>query len=419
MRELRQKRTAVVAEARALINVCEREKRGMTDAEKAKFENLHDEIERFSRTIDAGQEIREIETELAKPIEKRSGREDFGTARPAKLGAVLGREDRMTDWVRQQAAPREGEADLTLGGLCRAMIAGPANEAERRALSEGTDSAGGYLTPTILAGEVIDRLRARSVVFQAGAQLVPLQSDATTIARIASDPTAAWHAENATETASDPTFDAITFTPRTLMALVRGSRELFEDSPNAKRALEMAFAGAMAVELDRVALLGTGSAPEPRGIFNTSGIASVSMGTNGLALPNYDKVIDLWEALATANAPEPYSLVMHPRTASALAKLKAATTNEPLPVPPLLAPLAKYVSAQIPITQTQGSANNASSIIGGNFGELLVGTRAQLRIEVLRERYADNLQYGFLAYLRADVAVTHAASFGKLIGIIP
>ena len=42
-----------------------------------------------------------------------------------------------------------------------------------------------------------------------------------------------------------------------------------------------------------------------------------------------------------------------------------------------------------------------------------------MRIEVLRERYADNLQYGFLAYLRADVAVTHAASFGKLIGIIP
>jgi hypothetical protein len=40
-----------------------------------------------------------------------------------------------------------------------------------------------------------------------------------------------------------------------------------------------------------------------------------------------------------------------------------------------------------------------------------------LRIEFLRERYADNLQFGFLAYLRADVAVKHAASFCSIVGI--
>jgi HK97 family phage major capsid protein len=424
--ELRQTRQALATEARLMIEKCEQERRAMTANEKIKFDGLINQATELGQTIDRAEEAREVEMELSRPIERQSGRGPLGpsgggTPAAGKLErvAVLGKEARFGDWVQQHQPSAEGSEKLSLGGLMRAMVCGPANDVERRALSEGTDSAGGYMVPNILGAGLIDRLRNRSVCFQAGAQLVPLQSDTTTIASIATDPTASWHTENSTESPSDPTFGAVTFTPRVLMSLVKASRELIEDAPNAKKALETAFAGAMAVELDRVALLGTGTPPEPRGIFNTSGIASVSMGTNGLALSNYDKLIDLWEALATANAPEPYSLVMHPRTAAALAKLKAATTNEPLPVPPLLAPIPKYVTAQIPITQTQGTSNNASSIIGGNFGELLVGVRAQIRIEVLRERYADALQYGFLAYLRADVTVTHNASFGKLIGIIP
>jgi hypothetical protein len=54
-----------------------------------------------------------------------------------------------------------------------------------------------------------------------------------------------------------------------------------EDSVNVSQALDTAFAGALGLEVDRVALLGSGSGSEPRGIFNTSGIGSVSMGTNG------------------------------------------------------------------------------------------------------------------------------------------
>ena len=38
---------------------------------------------------------------------------------------------------------------------------------------------------------------------------------------------------------------------------------------------------------------------------------------------------------------------------------------------------------------------------------------------VLRERYADNYQYGFLVHMRTDVAVEHAESFAQLIGVIP
>jgi HK97 family phage major capsid protein len=42
----------------------------------------------------------------------------------------------------------------------------------------------------------------------------------------------------------------------------------------------------------------------------------------------------------------------------------------------------------------------------------MVGIRTQLNIQFLRERYlADNLQYAFLAYLRADVQLAQPAAF--------
>ena len=42
---------------------------------------------------------------------------------------------------------------------------------------------------------------------------------------------------------------------------------------------------------------------------------------------------------------------------------------------------------------------------------MMIGMRAALRIEFLREKFADNLRTHSWAYLRADVAVKHAASF--------
>ena len=61
----------------------------------------------------------------------------------------------------------------------------------------------------------------------------------------------------------------------------------------------------------------------------------------------------------------------------------------------------------------------ASPIIVGNFAELWIGIRTQLRIQILRETYAANLQVGFMADLRADVQVAHAESFAALVGVIP
>lgn len=305
----------------------------------------------------------------------------------------------------------------SVGDIARAMIFGPKTDAERRALSEGTDSAGGYTVPTMLASEFIDKLRAKTVVFQAGARIVPMTSDNLAIARITGDPTVAWTAENAEISASDPTFDAVTLAPKKLAALVKVSRELLEDSVNISAALEAAFIGSMSVELDRACLFGSGASNQPTGLFNVSGINSVSMGDNGAALTDYDELIDLMYEVALDNGEAPTAFVMHPRTQAGYAKLKDANNN-PLVEPAMTAAVRRLVTTAVPIDQDQGTATDqCSTVLAGDFRKMLVGVRVGVELRLLNERYAEFDQVAFLARLRADVAVENPVHFAKLIGI--
>ena len=112
-------------------------------------------------------------------------------------------------------------------------------------------------------------------------------------------------------------------------------------------------------------------------------------------------------------------MVMHSRTKRAYESLVDTTeANRRIP-PAAVTELPRLVTTQIPIDQTQGSASNASSIFLGNFSELVVGMRAELRVEVLKERYSENYQFGFLAHLRADIQCWHAESFARIVGVIP
>ncbi len=303
------------------------------------------------------------------------------------------------------------------GSFVKAMVTGSNNPDIRAALSEGTDSAGGYTVPKVLIDQLIDAMRSKQVCVQAGATTVVLEGAQNTIARIASDPVAGWRAENASVAESDPTFEGVVLAPKSLAVLVKVSRELLDDSLNLEQALMMAFAGALGGELDRVALFGTGTAPQPRGIANTSGINSVSMGTNGAQITDYSKLLDSLYEIELDNA-APNGMVYHPRTGRVINGFKD-TTNQPLLPPPALANVLGFSTTSVPINQTQGTANNASSLIMGDFTQLLLGIRQELRVEVLKEAFAGNLQYGFIAHLRADVALAHPAAFCSLVGIIP
>lgn len=333
-------------------------------------------------------------------------------------GRPLTRSQSATGFVRARGMVQPGDDELNLERYLRGLVTGDWTGAavEQRAMAEGTGSAGGFMVPTILSAQIIDLARNMTQVLRAGASVVPMPNQTLDIAKWAGDPSSAWHTENAAITPSDATLGKVTLKAKALAALTVVSRELVEDAPNVGAELAHAFAASFAVKVDKAALYGSGTDPEPRGVKNTSGVTLQSMGTNGAVLTNYDPFVDAVGTLADNNETANGGIIVAPRTERNTAKLKD-TTNQPMMRPSMLDDLPFLATNQVPINLTQGTSTDASDAFIADWSQLMLGVRTQLVIEPLRERYADNGQLGFVSWWRGDIAVARAAAFAVIVGI--
>lgn len=417
--EMQQQRAQIIAKMDALNKTVSKEQRELTIDERERWENWEREVRRLEGQIARDQVQEQRVAELAKSAHRTGGEQllehSSESYEIATQSDFISRDQSFEKHLRSRGLIKQPEFEkLGFGQMIRAAVTGPRSEIERRALAEGTDSAGGYTVPDITLSRFIDKMRAATVTVRAGAQTVPLNSDRTVIARTATDPTAAWRVENAAVAVDDSTYEAAIFQPKSLAVIVKVSRELLEDSINIEQMLEASFAGAMAVELDRVALVGSGIAPEPLGISETPNVGSVtSVGTPA----DYGKFVDGLAALWGANEVNPTAFVMAPRTLGTLSKMPTGISGDktPLVPPPVVAAVPFMQTTSIPVNL--GGGGNESIVIVGNFARLMIGIRSSLRVEILRELYAGNHQYGFVAHLRADVAVEHPESFAVLSGV--
>ncbi len=322
--------------------------------------------------------------------------------------------DRLSDHVEPDG--------LTMNAFLKGIVTGDWRgvDPQVKAMSL-TTTAGGFLVPDPLSANVIDRARNATRVIQAGATTVPMTENKMLIARVATDPTAGWKTENAAITASDMVLEQVTLTSHTLVALVKASVELIEDARQVEQTIENALGAALAIELDRAALRGSGTAPEPRGILNTSGVNTQTSGTNGSVIASYAFLSTAVQTVQQNNG-EPDGVIYAPRTSGELDRL-VDTTNQPLRPPPSVAKLPAFVTAQIGITDTVGTSTDCSTAYVGQWPELLIGVRTNLTVEVSRQASDatnsafSNLQVWIRAYLRADVAVAQPSHFVVVTGL--
>src|ERR1035438_3674198 len=125
------------------------------------------------------------------------------------LTATVGRSQRLADHeVTRQMIDRDPGRAITenYSGIGQLV----------RSLSTGGSSA---IVPTIWSANIIDRARNAAVVMQAGAEVVPMDSKVLQVGRLTTDPTPAWLAEGGTRTGSDPAFDSVSLTAKTVTAL--------------------------------------------------------------------------------------------------------------------------------------------------------------------------------------------------------
>lgn len=396
------------------------EKRDSIESAIDGFSDLMTEIrnEKDERML-AGDKGPRKQRETSEQLSKRpvlgtglvSNGQDFESADSAPAMALRSGET-FRKWAEARKPASDELRGMSAGQFLRAMVVQDKTELERRALSEATDSAGGYTVPDVLSATLIDRARAASVVMQAGVQTVPLTSDKNTIAKVLTDPVPAWRAEAGTLANNDGTFGAIVLTPRSLAISVDISAELMADSLNLATALPDILAAAMAVELDRVALIGTGSAPQPRGVANTSGIGTFAQDA---LIANYANLSKARTGILTANRGPVTGYIMHPRDEGSFVDL-ADSTGQPLMGPKAVADIPMFTTTSLPIDG--GAANDESTIIAGNFARLLVGIRSGIQVELFKgPKYISNLQFTMVAHMRADIAVEDPAAFYTITGV--
>ena len=264
-------------------------------------------------------------------------------------------------------------------------------------LLESEYDAGGVLVPDEYAAELIDLLRAQSVVRNMGAMTMPMNSGSLTIPKLTGGTTANYIGENEKGGASEPSFGSIQMSAKKLKAIVPISNDLIRDSsPQADNVVRNDVVQQMALREDIAFIRDDGTENTPKGMYYWS---NNKFNAGDIDSDELDTVTnDLTNAifkLANANVPmsQP-GWIMSPRSKFYLMQLRDGNGNyayrEDLQDGILMGyPVA--TTTQIP--DNLGGSNDESEIYFADFAQLIIAENTNLIINVSEEAsYYDGSQ---------------------------
>lgn len=167
----------------------------------------------------------------------------------------------------------------------------------------GDPTTGGYMKSTeLLVASFIDVLRNKMVLQQAGATVMTGLVGDIEIPKKTGASSAYWTGEGQAPSKSTLTFGQVAGRPRTVSAYAQLTRRFIKQSSlDAEGLVRDDIASTIALAVDRAGFHGLGSALEPLGVQNMSGIGAVVGGDNGAA-PDWDDVVGLETEVAVDNA---------------------------------------------------------------------------------------------------------------------
>lgn len=306
-KELRERRDALLAEGKTLLETLEQDGHVVTAEEetrmagikteldeiKGKLEQL-DRVDAFRSGIRAESEYRVPETQQesrrqdrpegvthVETVEReREKGEQVGTI--VRAVALFGRDKRAAlDWAEQQYGGRSPEY---------------------RALEGSTFTAGGALVQESYAREVIELLRARSVIRKLSPVVVQLVNGNFTMPKLTGGARATYVGEAKQITKTQETVGQLKLSEKKLAALVPVSNDLLMNaSPDASLLVRDDLIAAMATKEDAAFLRDDGTEFTPKGIRHWAVAANVSA-SNGTTLAQVRQDIrELIQALQGAN----------------------------------------------------------------------------------------------------------------------
>lgn len=453
--QLEERRAENAAASRELLTRAQAGNRDLTSQEEARYQRVRAEIGELGTRIEQLREDDEREARAARAratgyteiVDSGSGAIPGAHVRPdvheIRDDRRLRRGQSMREFLSQRIVSermaRGGHVDqpFSAGAYFRGMALGKWSDDgrdnyERRALAEGSVAGGGAMVPIDLYASLIDIVRNSARVLQAGATVVPLDHMVTNVAKLVSDPQPAWRPEGGAIASTGSTFDRVSFTTQTMAAVTVVSRELLEDVPTLGEEIQREMGLEFALQLDSACLYGAGyDSNQPNGLKAAQwNVPQTSMGTNGAAPSTltptpWNLIVNPCYRLMEANELGLSGAIMAPRTEQEMVDT-VSTIGTYVEPPSRLATIARYGTAplemyatnQVPTNLTVGDAATASDLFVGDWSQLLVGIRSELKIDVLTEAYAGSGQVGFLGWMRADTVVARASAFDITTGIL-
>jgi HK97 family phage major capsid protein len=336
--------------------------------------------------------------------------------------SVSGLEDEKERFSMSKAVIAITTGDWTNAGFEKSVF----EETRKKAASVGSDSAGGFIVPIQYLGDnFIELLRPNSTVIQMGATVLNgLVGSPVEIPKQLSGATAYWIDENASITDSQQSYGQLNLRPHSLGAVViLSNRFLRMANPSADKMITQDITKVMALAVDLAALAGTGIGAQPVGIKNTVGVGSLAIGVNGGTF-DYVQAQNMEGLLEDANALRgKLGYIMSPAVKRVLKKQKVHffsgdTKGYPLGVvsDEQLKSYLGYdfmTTTQLPNTATKGAGTGLSTVIFGNFEELILANWGD--IEILASKETSNAFTTNQTYIRiiqeTDIGIRHAESF--------
>lgn len=432
---LRQQRAKLLGEARALLDAAEGAQRDLTAEEQTKYDGLLRQAEELQRRIEREEGLQGLERGLNQPLPN-------GLRPMPQDAANIGMEPRdirrysLVRAINAMAtgnwrdAGLEREASQAVAQRMKREPQGlfipydwQAQNQEQRALTVGTATAGGNLVQTtVMAEDFITILRNRLALGAAGATTLTGLVGNVAIPRQSGAAQVYWVAENAAPTTSQPAFDQVPLSPKTVGTFTDLSRRLLNQSSiDVELLVRTDLASVIALGIDLAGLHGSGASNQPTGLVNQAGIGSVAGGTNGAA-PTWDNIVTLETLVAASNAD--VGRLGYVTNAKARGKLKRTPVSSPYP--PMIwdttagdTPVNGYravVSNQVASNLTKGTSNGVcSAIFFGNWSDLLIGMWGALDLMVDPYSGSTAGTVRVVALQDVDVNIRHPESFSAML----
>lgn len=395
--ELRGKRAQLIKDADAIVAAAQAEGRSMTSEEKTKFEAIEADARGLKQEIDIIERNAEMKKELAATE---------GEARAAATKVTA--KDAFSKYLRHGMG--------SLNAQERSMI-------QKRGTATqiaGTDSLGGYLVPqefsneldvaTLFTGEV-ERLAKKLNTASGGLLDYPTVDDtgAASNANLVSEATAV--------TVQDMTFANAQLSAYNYSSLVKVSQQLLQDSAfDLNSFLVEAMGERISRATNAAFTTGTGSS-QPQGIV-TNSTKGADAGT--ATAITADDILNLIYSVDASYRNKPsFGLMAHDNIISAIRALGVGQTNDfPIFIPSLeIGQPDRVMGIPIYVNNDMDStiATTKKTLLAADFSKFVVRNAGGVQMLRLNERFADELEVGFVAYKRSDSKVLNNAAVKHLL----